>query len=197
MAVTGPMAQLRRRKLSKNQQSALFPTPDYKTKPVLAGLFSQDQGVPQAQSPVVPYGGILEDFQRRVGGFGGDVSAALAGAGQVPTIFDPRSAQASFMAFAGMPGGGGPLAAAPASPTADAARLLAGAFEGNPFMSIPGLARMQQGYAPLLSEIDPALWETTSPTIRAALAGLYQSMNLRPEDVEHTFRQWQPPSIFG
>ena len=88
-----------------------------------------------------------------------------------------------------------PMPAPTDSPTAQAAKLLGGALRGNPFVQAPGQARLAAGQAPLLNEIDPTFWGTTSPTIQSALMGLYRSMGLRPEDVGHAFTQWQVPGL--
>lgn len=67
--------------------------------------------------------------------------------------------------------------------TAEAARLLAGAVQNNPFISIAGLGQLQRGVAPLLNQIDPAFFRHTSPVIVQSLLGLLQSFGMRPEDV--------------
>jgi hypothetical protein len=67
--------------------------------------------------------------------------------------------------------------------TAEAAKLLAGAVQNNPFISVEGLGQLQRGVAPLLNQIDPAFFRHTSPVIVKSLLGLLQSFGVRPEDV--------------
>lgn len=119
----------------------------------------------------------------------------FAPAANVPGFGSPRPELAQFLGFAGGGTLGAPLQQAAPSPTSNAAQLLSGALQGNPFVTPEGLARLYSGRAPLLNEIDPTFWAATSPTLRDALLGLYQSMGMRPEDVEFTMRQWTPQGM--
>jgi len=173
-----------RQKTSKNQRASLFPTPVFQPRPPAVTTLG--------------LGSPLEEFARRTQAQPGILdlinSGGLAG---VPGILSPVEERARLrLASGGLLGSEGEsLGMAPSSPTADAARLLSGAVRGNPFINEMGQARLMSGRAPLLSEIDPTFFGTTSPTVQRALLGLFQSMGMRPEDVQFFFESTRIPGL--
>ena len=174
-----------RPRTSKNQSSLLFPNGPYDTQSTLQAPPEQSPfAAPKDWTTGTPWEFMsASNYQ----------PPTPAG---VPGFGSPRPELARFMGYAGGGNLGGPLTQAAPSPTSNAAQLLSGALAGNPFIAPEGLARLYSGRAPLLSEIDPTFWGATSPTMREALMGLYQSMGLRPADVEFSMRQWTPPSLY-
>ena len=78
------------------------------------------------------------------------------------------------------------------NPLAEAAKLLNGAVQGNPFIDAAGKKALQAGRLPLFNQINPAFYRYTSPVILQALQGLWQSGGIRPEEQEFFANIFRP-----
>ena len=129
-----------------------------------------------------------ETLDQRAARFARAQQIGLAG-GTIPQRESP-SALAQLISFATQ---------APTSegPVADAARLLAPAFAGNPMIAAEGLSQLQRGRLPLLSQIDPRIAMFTSPVMMEALKGLMSSGELRPQDLSFILSRFMPTGTEG
>lgn len=194
-----------------HQRIDLFPNRQIKKKPSNnpQKVFSQINPFRRQLSgggrgiPVKVGGGIPLDPERGFeppGGTGGAFDPTARGVDDPPLTDlvgqpEPGPGLAERADFARNLGSGQPVNTN--EQIANAARLLAGAVENNPFITVEGLDRLQRGFVPDLNMIRPEFFRQSDPVVTAALQGLLESVSVTRQSQEQFVNVTRPRGLRG